>query len=215
MGNRESNDVWLFLQPWAPVPLYHLIDTGNLDSSRISRLIVQGIRFVHAQGIQHRDLKPENILLTSSGIQAKVTISDFGHATDKLRSKDHMKGTITYHAPEIVALKDAERLKREKLKIDENKLKDCYWSPKSDIFSLGLVLAQLMSRHRFILKSCVHKAQHESIMHDLKANKVPLRDLIIKMISWDAKSRPDASKIIGESRWWITESSQLKRKEGE
>ena len=215
MGNRASNDVWLFLQPWAPVPLDHLINTGNLDSSRISRLIVQGIRFVHAQGIQHRDLKPANILLTSSGILTKVTISDFGHATDELRSKDHLKGTIIYHAPEIVALKDAERRKRERLKIDENKLKDCYWSTKSDIFSLGLVLAQLMSRRRFILRGGIQRAQHESIMHDLKADKVPLRDLIINMISWDAKSRPDACKIIGESRWWITESSQLKRKEGE
>jgi serine/threonine protein kinase len=52
----------------------------------------------------HRDIKPENILASAAPIRG--VIIDFGCATWEKTSKDHMKGTIRYLAPEIIALKE-------------------------------------------------------------------------------------------------------------
>jgi serine/threonine protein kinase len=51
----------------------------------------------------HRDIKPGNIVVQRAS--PKAVIIDFGAATAKTQSRDHMSGTIPYLAPEIIALK--------------------------------------------------------------------------------------------------------------
>ncbi|MBI4414529.1 MAG: serine/threonine protein kinase [candidate division NC10 bacterium] len=88
-----------------------------------------GLAFAHARGIIHRDLKPSNLLITREGV-AKV--GDFGIAhlmdTPGLTQPGQTLGTLAYMSPEQIR---GERL-----------------TPASDVFSLGIVLYELMTGQR-------------------------------------------------------------------
>jgi len=88
--------------------------------------VADALGYAHTMGVVHRDIKPANIMYEPESDTAKVT--DFGIAriTDSSRTKTGMVlGTPSYMSPEQLAGK----------KIDG----------KSDIFSLGVTLYQMLS----------------------------------------------------------------------
>ncbi len=93
----------------------------------LARQLCSGLSAIHNSGIIHRDIKPENILFSSTG---KVKIADFGISfTSELTRVTHngsLVGTINYMAPEYV-----ER---------------GIFDPRSDLFSLGVMLYELLAR---------------------------------------------------------------------
>jgi CHASE2 domain-containing sensor protein/tRNA A-37 threonylcarbamoyl transferase component Bud32 len=87
-----------------------------------------GLDFAHENGIFHRDVKPDNIMVTKSGI---VKVMDFGIARvveSDLTKTGSVMGTPAYMSPEQV----------NGLKIDA----------RSDIFSLGVILYELLTGKR-------------------------------------------------------------------
>jgi len=85
----------------------------------------QALQYAHEQGIVHRDVKPANLLLDLHG---NVWVTDFGlaKATNQknLTDTDDVLGTLRYMAPEqLEGLAD----------------------PRSDIYSLGLTLYELLA----------------------------------------------------------------------
>jgi serine/threonine protein kinase len=97
--------------------------------------ICRGLRKAHSVGIIHRDIKPANIMIDNDGW---VKILDFGLAklTEHSRITRHgvRMGTAPYISP--------EQLRGEEL------------GPGSDIFSLGVILYQLIARqHPFAGKT--------------------------------------------------------------
>ena len=119
-------------------PLDALIARGSLSTEEVVRLALQlasALEDAHAHGIIHRDLKPSNVMLTSRG---DVKVLDFGlakfHEFDSRIDDDStawktesglLLGTIPYMSPEQALGKATD--------------------PRSDIFSLGVVLYQLVT----------------------------------------------------------------------
>ena len=82
---------------------------------------------LHSLKIIHRDIKPENIILTEPNF-TDIKIFDFGLAEYLVEGSELIfkrSGTPGYVAPEI--------------------LKDHHYDDRSDMFSLGVILYQLLS----------------------------------------------------------------------
>lgn len=89
------------------------------------KLILQGLNYLHEQGVVHRDVKAANVLVTEHG---EIKLADFGVAT-KVSSQHHsVVGTPNWMAPETV-------LGGEGL------------CTASDIWSLGATIIELFTTH--------------------------------------------------------------------
>ena len=99
-----------------------------IDALALVVKIGEGLQAAHTNGVIHRDLKPANIMLTIDG-QPKIT--DFGLARFKgattITKTGHVIGTACYMSPE----------QAEGRRVDH----------RSDLFSLGIILYELICRH--------------------------------------------------------------------
>lgn len=86
----------------------------------ILRLVLEALSAIHSRGIIHCDVKPNNIFITTSGI---VKLTDFGLSQVIGSHPRLISGTPLYLSP--------EQIKKEPL------------SPKTDIFSLGVIIYQV------------------------------------------------------------------------
>ena len=104
--------------------------TGPVGRSQAllwARQALAGLGFAHKKGIVHRDVKPANLLLNESG---EVVVADFGiaraDASPGLTTTGIAVGTPQYMSPEQILTPEA---------VDS----------RADIYSLGVVLYQLLS----------------------------------------------------------------------
>jgi len=111
--------------------------------------ICEGLGAAHQTGITHRDLKPANILIDKTG---KVKVADFGLArledSEKLTRTGAVMGTPAYMSP--------EQVRGEKP------------GPRSDIFSLGVMLYELLTAKLPFWGNNVPAISHAIIYEDPK-----------------------------------------------
>jgi len=82
---------------------FDIVTKGHLNSETLIRTyfhqLIEGIEYIHSQGVAHLDLKLENIML---GADFQLKIIDFDQAqmmTDKIITSG---GTVAYRAPEVM-----------------------------------------------------------------------------------------------------------------
>jgi serine/threonine protein kinase len=87
----------------------YLNDRGPMEESMACIVIgqvLQGVSYLHHQGVWHRDIKPENILLMDeSAVEPRAVLADFGSAKRfplGQMSTEHCVGTDNYRAPELL-----------------------------------------------------------------------------------------------------------------
>ena len=144
--------------------------------------------FFHKRKIIHRDLKPENVLLFKKSIREnEVTIADFGFAKDLSLNEpfdEMICGTIGYHAPEVL-------MKGE-------------YSQKSDIFSLGVILYNMISgaslftgrNQREICYKNKHSIFPESFRRLIRHYSQEASDLLSKLVEKVPADRLSAEQAL-------------------
>jgi serine/threonine protein kinase len=95
------------------------------DAARIILAVGSALKYAHERGMVHRDVKPANVMITEDG---QVILTDFGIAkivtSSNLTASGAMVGTPSYMAPEQGMGQPGDE--------------------RSDIYSLGVMLYQLM-----------------------------------------------------------------------
>jgi hypothetical protein len=107
-------------------------------AAEIGRGIALGLSAAHEKGIVHRDLKPENLFLTRDGV---VKILDFGLARQVRRQQGALDNTLTDNA-------DAGRIAGTAGYMSPEQVRGEAVDPRSDIFSFGAVLYEMLSGRR-------------------------------------------------------------------
>jgi len=112
-----------------------------MEALEIGLQVADGLGFAHEFGVVHRDIKPGNIMLLERGA---VKIMDFGIA--RMRHADHktstgmVLGTPRYMSPEQIGGQPVDQ--------------------RSDVFSLGTVLYEMLTRSQLFAGDDVTQIAH-------------------------------------------------------
>jgi signal transduction histidine kinase len=148
-------------------PITQYCDENSLSvRERLSLFasVCQAIQHAHTKGIIHRDIKPTNVLVTRLDGQPVVKVIDFGVAkamgqqlTDKTLFTNfaQMIGTPLYMSPEQAELSGAD--------IDT----------RSDIYSLGVLLYELLTGSTPVLKEQLRQAAFDEIRRIIREDDPP------------------------------------------
>jgi len=150
--------------------------------------VLQGLLFLHEQGVIHRDIKGANILTTKEGL---VKLADFGVATKQQNLSDgSVVGTPYWMAPEVIELSGA--------------------STASDIWSLGCTVIELLDGRPPYHQLAPMPALFRIVNDDhppLPESCSPLvRDFLMQCFQKDPNLRVSAKKLLRHP--WILGSKK-------
>ena len=148
-------------------------------ATEIARQICAGLAAAHERGVIHRDLKPANVMLDGAG---KIRITDFGLASiaASIQGAEVRAGTPAYMAPEQLAGREV--------------------TTKSDIYSLGLILYEILTGKRAFEASTLPELMKQRESGAITNPSTLVRDLdpliervILRCLENDPDSRPSSA----------------------
>lgn len=164
----------------------------NLVSLYTSQ-VLQGLLFLHEQGVIHRDIKGANILTTKEGL---VKLADFGVATKAQGlTEGSVVGTPYWMAPEVIELSGA--------------------TTASDIWSLGCTVIELLDGkppyHRLAPMPALFRIVNDD-HPPLPEGASPLvRDFLMQCFQKDPNLRVTAKKLL-KHPWIMSTKKEEKTK---
>lgn len=182
---------------------------------RIGIEICEGLEAAHRGGVVHRDLKPSNIMLTKSSVKlmdfglAKAVLTPTARASgvtvtlstsaagQPLTAQGMVVGTFQYMSPEQLEGSEAET--------------------RSDIFSLGAVLYEMLSGRRafegksaFSVASAILEKNPESITLIKPMTPPALDQAIRRALAKDPEERWQSARDLAlELKWIANDGPQL------
>ena len=158
----ESGLLFLAMEYIEGQDLRQLVSAGHRfrpsEAARIAADVARALDYAHSMGVVHRDIKPANIILTRDGTPK---ITDFGIArveASNLTVEGQFIGTPNFMAPEQITGKPVDG--------------------RADIFSLGVVLFNLLTGQRPFAGETMHEVtmkvvQEPSPIPSVVAPQVP------------------------------------------
>ena len=132
IGEIASGQTFISMAYYEGETLKEKIALGGLpfeDITDFTRQVASGLAAAHERGITHRDIKPANVIVTNEGV---VKILDFGlaklTAAPDLTTPGTILGSSAYMSPEQLSGETVDK--------------------RSDIWSLGVVLYEMIAGHR-------------------------------------------------------------------
>ncbi len=155
-GSTEAGFPWLAMEYVDGVSLLEHADARKLGVRERATLfgkVCEGVQEAHRNLIVHRDLKPENILVNIDG---EPKLLDFGiaHALGQDGSLSEAVASLTAMTP---AYASPEQVRRQPL------------TTSSDVYSLGVVLYQLLTARRPYETESLSPSQAERVVCDTRA----------------------------------------------
>jgi serine/threonine protein kinase/tetratricopeptide (TPR) repeat protein len=133
-GGRSAEGTPFFALEYVKgLPIDEFCEAKNLSITQRLRLFLQvcnAVSFAHSRLVVHRDLKPSNILVTANGT---VKLLDFGIAKIISDEADYKTNTVTQFGMMTPKYASPEQISGQIV------------STSSDIYSLGLILYELLT----------------------------------------------------------------------
>ena len=182
-------------------PAAPILRTGNyVDGLRLIGVqLADALAYLHERGICHRDLKPSNVLLSPQGAPMLL---DFNLSADAKDTLARWGGTLPYMSPE--QLRETELIDGAALTLVD---------ARSDIFSLGVILYQLLTGdHPFgpIAIKASTKELRKNLLQRQQVGPIPAHEvnrridrsfslLIQRCLAFDPKDRPQSAAAIASA----------------
>jgi serine/threonine protein kinase/tetratricopeptide (TPR) repeat protein len=213
-GATESGRPYFVMELVHGVPITQYCDDNRLTPRERLELFVpvcQAIQHAHQKGIIHRDVKPSNVMVTLYDGKPVAKVIDFGVAkateqklTERTLFTQHgtMVGTLEYMSPE------------------QAEMSAVGGDTRSDIYSLGVLLYELLTGSTPLSHKRVKEAAYAEILRRIKEEEPPrpsmrLSDSGEALASISAQRHMEPAKLTklvrGELDWIVMKTLEKDR----